>query len=789
MNASALVVGIDKYTDVPQLSGAVTNAVEVVNWLATIGVPAARTRLHVDPTPAGLDPALILAAPTRQAIKDSLFNIANESGDRLFVFLTGHGLYIPGEGAVFLTQEWKDPNRLDANFGMPQLVDYLMSLRFRDQLLVCDACQNPSNLATQRARIPPEGVGVTGFTPNYATNGLILCQAATEGQFSYLVNGRSLLTPKLIQTLKDAATGSPPRGAEDAIVHDWTTGDRKLDLKPLFSVVRREVESAAKQLGPQTPVLEARGRARSEDQSIVHELNTGTVETIEINVINGGLDEVRLSLRPPVKEGRLPIPSVTPAFPHSVKAPLGARVQVACWTQLGWTPEPRAFDGVVPNGGLTIRFVLSQIQPPPSPASLPGDPTQFNVRIMAPDGQIRGPLDSQDYSTISELPGMSASPGFGFLDHETGPDIGFPPGGEAIAEKLAGDWRDAIHDLVSMKEPGLEAIVIPPGVSVGEGLPNLKIILASGQAEKLAGYLARSTVIRLERIGDATGRDTKRISLQELTTRSLFHLALGMWRATVDLPWGQWLETFEVKADTTDLSRSKAELTDLSLPQEIGRPPLRNLTLPADYAHSSQSLVWVGQKAEFVKDDHRSGGGFVEIYKVGARQFLVPIPWYLGGPAQPLTPTRLRARIEADALRVEPYSTLPWPEWDLLFTASRLDAVDLSRVLRRLPDLEASVPGRNEVLLLALGYAAYAQSDRTALRELLRLMKASSVNQTADYALLSETLNPGASGEADRRQVPVLRWGLTLRERFLPGSEFLGTANPSSAWTVLERLH
>ena len=48
--------------------------------------------------------------------------------------------------------------------------------------------------------------------------------------------------------------------------------------------------------------------------------------------------------------------------------------------------------------------------------------------------------------------------------------------------------------------------MVPSGVSIKEGLPNLRIVLAGGQAKSLAGYLAGDAVIQLDRIGDATGR-------------------------------------------------------------------------------------------------------------------------------------------------------------------------------------------------------------------------------------------------------------------------------------------
>ena len=130
-NSLALVVGIDRYdlADVPALTGATADAVAAVNWLRTLGVPDAQILLNVSPSPtskAALDALRIhVEDATFSKIWGSIYRLHQvPDGTRLFIFLSGHGLYDAADGRLFLTQEYAVNGNFTANrerFGLPTI--------------------------------------------------------------------------------------------------------------------------------------------------------------------------------------------------------------------------------------------------------------------------------------------------------------------------------------------------------------------------------------------------------------------------------------------------------------------------------------------------------------------------------------------------------------------------------------------------------------------------------------------------------------------------------------------
>src|SRR6185369_696380 len=99
-NTWALVAGIDEYDhpSLRRLTGAAADAVAAVHWLRSLGVPDGQILLHAAPSAAtrpALDGLGLTYAPAREPdLWDSIDKLRGaQGGTRLFVFLSGHGLY------------------------------------------------------------------------------------------------------------------------------------------------------------------------------------------------------------------------------------------------------------------------------------------------------------------------------------------------------------------------------------------------------------------------------------------------------------------------------------------------------------------------------------------------------------------------------------------------------------------------------------------------------------------------------------------------------------------------
>ena len=179
-NTWALIVGIESYdfSDVPRLTGPINDAVAAVSWLRELGVPDSNIRLNVAPQDDPRIAALGLVPRTADDISiwKSISEIAQVAGgERLFVFLSGHGIYdTESRQRLFLTQEYAVGNNYAANLDIAKYIDYFRSLSFRRQFLFFDGCQNNSTATGQRSPIVPTGPKSNIFNPVPA-NGLIAC--------------------------------------------------------------------------------------------------------------------------------------------------------------------------------------------------------------------------------------------------------------------------------------------------------------------------------------------------------------------------------------------------------------------------------------------------------------------------------------------------------------------------------------------------------------------------------------------------------------------------------------
>src|SRR5260370_37278450 len=110
MNASALIIGIDRYdlAEIKQLSGCVADAFDAARWLRKLGVPAERIFLHVSKSAASpsTDPPATIRSADLDTILQSIKALSKGQGDKLFVFMSGHGLHVRADGPIFLAKDY-----------------------------------------------------------------------------------------------------------------------------------------------------------------------------------------------------------------------------------------------------------------------------------------------------------------------------------------------------------------------------------------------------------------------------------------------------------------------------------------------------------------------------------------------------------------------------------------------------------------------------------------------------------------------------------------------------------
>jgi hypothetical protein len=283
--------------------------------------------------------------------------------------------------------------------------------------------------------------------------------------------------------------------------------------------------------------------------------------------------------------------------------------------------------------------------------------------------------------------------------HETGPDIGFDAriaSANALAASSAKSWLRAIRGHLSDKN--LTATLYPPGTDPNGRAPNVRFVMAQGGAARLAGFLVDQPAVSLTPAGDETPSLLR--SVAEIERHPMEWAEAGAYRLTIDLPWGRWSRLVAVQDDGAP--------TNLEVPGTIGREPLRNAWLLA------------GQAAEPPALDRETAG------RVAPRL------------AKTIS---LVAQVTAGDDRVEPFSRTALPEWDMLFSAGRLDQVDEARI-RQLasaasPDLEGQ---ERDLLLLGLGHAAFAQGRFDALRVVLAGVTGTLVRNSFDHAVLCHLL-------------------------------------------------
>jgi hypothetical protein len=796
-----LVVGIDEYDEpaIRRLTGAAADGVAAVGWLRELGVPDAQILLHATPCAGTAQAVAALGLPRRDAlwpsIRASLGKLREQSlGSRLFVFLSGHGVFEPSTShRMFLTQDYGAGGFWEA-IDLENLITLLLSTRFKQQFLFVDGCQNYPYSQNQRPTINASHPPLAGITIQPG-NGLIACFSASQGQYALEINGRGAMMGALLQSLdcnrlRQLGPGDPV--LRDAVIFDWHTGRREIDLQKLFyRFVQPKVELAASQQHPpqeQTPGTEARGAATQRLMSILR-LPVEPTATVQIDVSPTGatdqVEEIHIRTERPIWDYFLPVPPGTSiAVPETCVVPHQASVTIECHLREGtrWTIAPPDQIRIQAQTQIRALFNLLPANPPPPPSPEPLE--AYNLRLLKPDGNVDH-IFPQIYLDVASLGSSIAPEGVRMEHHEHGPDFFIGPADLDAAGDFARRWASAVrqHPLAR----GHELVLAPPGRSVQRSRTNLQFDMPLPYG--LAGFLSDQKLVFIEPAqapeqpppwqsgvhGD--------YSLLELFALGGIRVRRGLTRIRIDLPWGRWIDTVDVMG---------AEIPTVKVPSSIGIPPLR-IGLGADEPSGALILR------------HREGWYYQypgwPIWGGEAHFNQLALEGYEGVRFARHRDRTLIVDTMSEGPRVEPFLATKAIEWDLLIGKGRLDALPpaaLSDLCGRWASGEMS-GADDELLGLAIAYAAYAGGHWDNLALVLARVAALGGKDILDCAILYELrrgldrnrpANPTsplgkrlAAGE-----MPLFRWGVALaRDLFADRIENLRVAaaqlRPNSVWT------
>jgi hypothetical protein len=782
----ALVVAVDRYDDarVNRLKGSIADAVAAVNWLRNLGVPAANILVNASPDGhAAINALGIVPDDAREksiwSSIDSIAKVAN--GDRLFVFLSGHGIYdADNRRRVFLAQDYAKSNDWAANLDIELYIDFFLSLSFRRQFLFFDGCLNYAMDKSLRSIVTPGKPKIEGFTPK-PDNGLIACYAAAQGQRATELGGRGAMMRQLLDELDltQLRALTPQDLRQNSIVYGWRDGSRRLSLRALFTdFVKPKVEAAVAAAAGgarQTPGIKDYGAAEQQFLPLLELAPEPTAQvTIDVRPEEAkpAVERINLHVRLPSRDHDLPVIPLPLALPDTCRVPKHARVTLLCKPLPEWEVEEAPPDFSADAAEHDAIFKLRRNPSPPSPYDLDAL-TKFNVKVghLTADTYLR----PDDYDHFEQTIGRPA----GMNHHEDGPDFDVIEGKYETTRTIAIDWARAIR-----ARKKVDVVIAPPRRTKEQSRPNLRFKFEPGWARRVAGFLDEAPLIAIERPG-ATNRgslwnqpgDYSAAALEDLRA---VHVEPGTNRVRIDLPWGSWIEFVDVPATGHAL---------VTVPESVGLPPLRNefprelkpraiyvkgsiggLQLAYHYAEPTWSDgTWTRFETEIIEGAFRAttvtiapgtGAAVVDAYQIN---FLLPPTLSL-----PLT---LLVDLAGPSPRVEPCDFSPRPEWDLIISAGRLDAISPQR-LHVLCGAEWPAD-ESWVLQLGLAYAACAAGAWSDLRNALEHLRAEGVGvvdvdlleHACQLHLLDDYDDDFAARVVDRllaRELPVLRWGFPL---------------------------
>ncbi|WP_157862116.1 hypothetical protein, partial [Methylobacterium sp. Leaf361] len=721
--------------------------------------------------------------------------LAGRSADQLFVVLSGHGLYVLAKGSVFLPSDY-GIDGIKPNVWLDEYLRYFLSWSFRRQYVIYNACKEPIATIGQVSPVTPQGPQQAPETYNVvASNALTVCHAAAPDEKAWAGAPGETLVSFLCRALdlERLGTMEPADPLQSAVIYDWDTGAREIDLKEVFDLaVGPSYALRALAAGNrQTPFCQRFEMAERTGRSPIFDLPQDTYlrVVVKTNPLQAKQAVTELVLRSPEPTRQLLLPRIDKpiSLPMRCLGPVGATV----WTSFRADPasvwrkrrSPAPTELVGDSVEITLeleRAVPAQPDTGPSMVALPGavQPSSspfggitldaFNIRASGPAG---APCSLPDlaYESVLSGPFAPSPPQAGVLveEHTFGPDIRFDPlvpGAALAARGYALDWLRALRSTHWGED--LEIHLSPIGDDFDRPATNFRFVLPPGGVRPLGGYLTEVPTVSIERVGSS---DAARIlSLNEIERHPTEYLEAGFYRVRVDLPWGDWVRIVDV-----GLSEG---VTEFALPDRIGLEPLRNVA--AFGAVTERARLWgCAAKAAYSDVVVKSEGHRFAILGVGIDLLL---------------------RKEAGGVRIEPRSDTAVPEWDTAFSTGRASAIETPRI-RELLSAGATAafrtPEERDLMLLACAYAAFGRNEGGVALEALDGMRGV-LREGPDARLLR--FATGASIEesvlqdgADSSLVPLLRWGVPVLQTTLGAHgrevpEWTRHLTFGSAWTTVD---
>jgi hypothetical protein len=776
----AVVIGIDAYDNFAKLKGAAADSVATVKWLRRLGVPDHQIMLHAAPDKASEkaidDLGLPVGGCTEPKIWKSFERLGENRGARLYVFLSGHGLYEPSGHRVFLTQE--AGQKTVSNLGIAWYARWLRGLDYNLQLLVMDGCLNVAYDANRRALFK-EGEH-SSVEPGPPRNVLqVLCCGAEKGQRALEVKGRGLFTSKLLAAL------DPDEPDTRCVDIDEKTGTKQFDIFRAVQVVAGPATAnAANESGnKQNPSVEYVSEWST--PAVFPAVDIPTPEPTQLSVsVKPGValtdvkwvtltaDDTEWSRKlPPAEFKSTPYVSVLPP-----NLTVWARCQVK--PQTNWI-EPGQRN-LITAGEQDIIFDLTP--PAEGKASPPAiqtidvdgnvvkaipmrrvDPARAVARLHRAFEIREGALGKPDWTIgRSHLDGDSVSGGLAEgIDEALIFEL--PEGNETWGSRDA-EKAFELAELVTESTPeGIHAVVREQNVL--QEATSLVIPLTHTGAVRLAGFWAGEPVIK---VGDMA------ISPNSLVARPLVPVD-GPTTIRIELPWGSWSERIDAL---------RGQATRVELPVKVGVPPLRARLLRDEMGAQDEPLSVVAERADL------SGASIVgpEGEPLGTRLEHRPRTEFSAWNGSTFTPSAKVARgrrwgryVSRNGLRfplsevgavavylgrterAEPLSRTPSKLWDRLVAFGDLDEVDESGA-----ENLASRKWNDLLLGLAGAYACYANGQEDYLAGTLKNLRGLD-SDLPDVAILEAALD--ARSGIHRREVssrlsdagiPVFRWGVAI---------------------------
>lgn len=786
---AALVVGIDRYDIGPALlrplSGAVADAAAAVGWLKTLDVPNDRIFLHSSPldAPAAVATGVAVRPAGERDIWSSAYEIGTLSGSRLFIFLFGHAVFEPRYKRLFFTQEF-GVNDNWANLSIDRYIDYFLSRDFRRQFLFLDGCHNLPYPEKARGRFRAGFLGGEDITPR-AENSMVACFSCSQSEVAQEIGGRGLFTQHLLEAV------APTAPLPDALLLDWRTGERSVDIRLVMEALAPLVsQEAATAPGGQLQHPDYRLEGWPTDRSTIMRLpGDGVGLDIEVDPAT----DVGTGLRLVEVQGESP-PYWTRrwAEPPAVKLPKGLPTRVVCWVQNGWRCRPEQVRLSI-DSDQSVRFLLDRDVRPGMPETwVPPEPGTVEIHRLFAHQLGTGDWYETPYKEAASTLGKPAppagravvAPGITMFEHESGPE--FHVGGDARrrADAVVGDWWRALENVtpidVSYRLEIIETVPAPAE-------PELRLELPPGGADRLAGPLAGHRVVRVGAAGAAPSEETLR-SLQEVEREPLIKARPGPVRVAVELPWGSWSQVVNL---------GEREQATVALPAEVGLPPLR-ITLAGELEWAPiGTRAPTGTRVIGVSGSRPTGWvqtglfgpsqGRLRAARRGSAAWSLAVPPsldYADAYAGPMPLVALESGVRFPViwgrafgmeatrrvLRVEPLSPVPTPQWDLLVTTGRLDSLGEEE-----RNELAHGKWQDPLLGVAAAYAIHVAGDRRTLEVVLTNTQGLfEGTRLCDLDLLDiAAIHPEAgrldAADVDRLEllarqgaVPGFRWGVDL---------------------------